>query len=100
MARENLVFEDFKDLIGSTFTVIEVGLPPMSLALDEAKALQNRNPLPNSRPPFSLIFVCEDQSVLPQGLYRLAHDGMGDVTLFLVPVGRDERGVSYQALFN
>lgn len=100
MDKNNMVLEDFKDLVGSHFTVSEDGFPPIALALDEAKPIQNRNPRPDARPPFSLIFLAEDPRVLPQRLYRLAHEDLGEVVLFLVPVGKDERSVTYQALFN
>jgi len=38
--------------------------------------------------------------VLPQRLYRLEHNGLGELDIFLVPIGKDEQGVSYQATFN
>jgi hypothetical protein len=52
------------------------------------------------RPPFSLLFLGKDPRVLPQKLYRLEHGEMGVVTIFLVPIGKDALGVSYQATFN
>jgi hypothetical protein len=38
--------------------------------------------------------------VPPQKLYRLRHEELGKVTIFLVPIGRDASGVSYQAVFH
>jgi len=52
------------------------------------------------RPPFSLIFIGASDLILPQMIYRLRHDEMGEVSIFLVPIGKDQRGVSYQAVFN
>jgi hypothetical protein len=55
---------------------------------------------PASRTPFSLLFQTSEQHILPQGIYRLNHDAMGDLEFFLVPVARDTAGVTYEAAFN
>jgi Domain of unknown function (DUF6916) len=94
-----LIFEDFADRLGEVFTVSEQGMPAIPLTLAEAAPLPNRLKS-DVRPPFSLIFLGKDPRVLPQRLYRLAHGEMAEVTIFLVPVGKDEQGVSYQATFN
>lgn len=60
MDKNRLVFEDFKDLVGSTFTVKEEGFPPFALTLEEAQPLRERMPRTDVRPPFSLIFLCAD----------------------------------------
>ena len=48
----------------------------------------------------ALIFLAADPRVLPQRLYRLEHEGLGAVTIFLVPIAKDAEGVRYQATFN
>jgi hypothetical protein len=100
MAAVELLFEDFKDRVGSTFTLREDGFPAIALTLEEAKPLPVHYAPKGVRPPFSLMFLGADPRILPQNLYRLGHDAMGEVAIFLVPVGKDERGVTYQALFN
>jgi hypothetical protein len=37
---------------------------------------------------------------LTQHIYRLQHDELGDINIFIVPVGRDERGTRYEAVFS
>ena len=37
---------------------------------------------------------------LPQYNYPLEHERMGRIAIFLVPVGRDDRGFRYEAVFN
>lgn len=96
---QQLLYEDFKDRIGSVFTPLDVE-PSRSLTLDEAEPLLGHFTPAGIRPPFSLIFVETGDAVMPQGLYRLQHAEMGEVTIFLVPIGKDQRGVSYQATFN
>lgn len=49
---------------------------------------------------FSLLFRGDATYVFPQQIFSLRHDAMGDVNLFLVPVGRDENGTFYEAVFN
>ena len=95
-----LVFEDFADKLGEVFVVGEADFPAIPLTLTEAEPLPARMAPKGVRPPFSLVFLAKDPRVLPQRLYRLEHDEMGEVTIFLVPIGKDAEGVSYQATFN
>lgn len=49
---------------------------------------------------FSLIFRGPHQPILPQMIYRIEHDVMGTLNLFLVPIGVEEDGLRYEAVFN
>lgn len=100
MTERQLVFEDFSDKVGDLFAIGEEGLPAIPLTLIEAEPLPERMAKRGARSPFSLIFLGKDPRVLPQRLYRLEHQGMGALTIFLVPVGKDADGVTYQATFN
>lgn len=48
---------------------------------------------------FSLVFVGRNAPVM-QGIYRLDHDELGALDLFLVPIGMDQNGVQFEAIFN
>jgi hypothetical protein len=37
---------------------------------------------------------------LPQGMRKLQHETVGELDLFLVPVGQDAQGFQYEAAFN
>ena len=50
--------------------------------------------------PFSVHFRGHRQSYLPQAIYRLEHERMGTMDIFLVPIGPDEKGMRYEAVFN
>ena len=50
--------------------------------------------------PFALLFRVEDGPTLPQKIYPLEHDRLGRLDLFLVPVGPDEVGMRYEAIFS
>lgn len=43
-----------------------------------------------SRNPFSVLFHGPLEPVLPQGIYRLEHESLGELQLFIVPIGPDE----------
>lgn len=99
MAVQLLHYEDFGPHVNSTFA-LQLGGTSMDLALAEATR-QVVRPFPGMmREPFSLIFRSSSQIVLPQRMYVLKHPAMGSVDIFLVPVGRDPRGIVYQAVYN
>lgn len=49
---------------------------------------------------FSIIFLGPANIYLPQSTYSMRHDAMGELDLFIVPVGRDSKGFRYEAVFN
>ncbi|HRQ41050.1 MAG TPA: hypothetical protein PLD25_24300 [Chloroflexota bacterium] len=50
---------------------------------------------------FTLTFHGPSRPALPQRMYNLEHDTMGKLEmLFLVPVGEDGHGRTYEAVFN
>lgn len=49
---------------------------------------------------FSIFFRAPGATPLGQGIYRLRHPALGIFDLFLVPVGRDDDAMYYQAVFN
>jgi hypothetical protein len=52
------------------------------------------------RGPFSVVFLAPKDASLPQGIYRLLHPAMGEMEIFLVPIGRDSAGLKCEAIFN
>ena len=49
---------------------------------------------------FSITFRSAADTFIPQGTYRFEHDKLGSFDLFIVPVGKDDRGYSYEAVFS
>ena len=49
---------------------------------------------------FSAIFRGPLNAPQAQGIYQLEHAQLGTFGIFLVPVGRDQKGIEYEALFN
>jgi hypothetical protein len=95
-----LAFEDFEPRVGDRFALSLDGLDGAALTLSEAQLYSERHQRQGGRPPFSLIFLGPGEFVLPQQIYALRHDALGELEIFLVPVGRDAEGVRYQAVFN
>ena len=100
MSARQLAFDDFADKVEQIFVLNEQGVPAIPLTLAEAERLNTRAAKPGTHSPFSLIFTAKDPRVLPQRIYRIEHDQLGALEIFLVPIGKDAQGVSYQATFN
>ena len=49
---------------------------------------------------FAVTFRGPLDMFLGQGLQSFTHEQMGEFELFLVPIGKDERGYNYEAVFN
>jgi hypothetical protein len=49
---------------------------------------------------FSILFRTANDPFLGQGLRRFEHEQMESFELFIVPIGRDEEGTNYEAVFN
>ena len=77
--------------------------PPLEAELIEARQLVDAGNPPagksRRRNPFSLLFRTSRATVLPQRIYEVEHDVMGSYSVYLVPVGPDTAGMTYQAIF-
>lgn len=49
---------------------------------------------------FSLVFLGPLDAPVAQGIFRVDHAALGSLDLFLVPIARDNSGISYEASFN
>ncbi len=49
---------------------------------------------------FSLLFLGPADRLLPQRIYTFECEPLGRFDLFIVPIGRDQNGVRYEAAFN
>ena len=76
---------------GSTLELEFVSVTPGPVPPDDARG---------ERTPFSIVFRGPLEPVLPQRIYRFEHDELGSFELFIVPIGPDESGMQYEAVFN
>ncbi|MGR8981282.1 MAG: DUF6916 family protein [Gammaproteobacteria bacterium] len=51
------------------------------------------------REAFSLLFQGPHQPTLPQRIYRIRQQHMGQLDIFLVPVSKESDGLQYEAVF-
>jgi hypothetical protein len=99
MAAKQLSVRTFEPHVGTSFRM-DVGDDGLDLVLSEASQPQSPGPGGDGgRAQFSLYFTGPPQPILPQRIYRLAHPSLGDLELFLVPVGADADCVTYEAAF-
>ncbi len=90
--------DDFAALQGERFAVLEDGADGLWADLVEVQPLGGA-PF-NGRQPFSLLFAGPAAPLLPQRTYRLAHERLPELDIFLVPIAADASGVRYQAIFS
>ena len=51
------------------------------------------------RNPFTIVFRGPQGAYLPQQIYRLEHDEMEAMEIFIVPLAPDEEGSRFEAVF-
>ncbi len=91
-----LTMADFEPLVGDAFMLEGVTADPLACTLQSVTPAGER---PGGRAPFGLIFLGPPQPILPQATYRLVHGGLGALEIFVVPLGQDDGGTTYQAIF-
>ncbi len=81
-----------------TFLVDLGNQQEIPLVLIEVKIFDQQPGL--NRQPFSLLFSGPKQPVLSQATYRFVHQELGQLDIFIVPVGQDAQSVTYQAIYS
>lgn len=76
------------------------GEKKVELQVVECKPLNARGRAAGQREPFSLIFRGPKNPVLPQRIYQIDFGALGAFDIFIVPVGPDDGGMLYEAIFN
>jgi hypothetical protein len=95
---DQLTKEHFTPYVGSPF---HVRLNPQeTVPVELAEITEFPDYEGARRAPFSLIFRGAPRFVLPQGIYRIEHKEMEPMEIFLVPIGPDQKGMRYEAVFN
>jgi hypothetical protein len=93
----------FVPLLGKRFLLHDGDEKTVEIELIEAQALPvhpGRDGKTFRREPFSLLFRGPKQFVLPQRIFTLEQETLGRVDIFLVPIGPDDVGQRYEAIFN
>jgi hypothetical protein len=100
---DKLTIDTFANRIGESFTICPndtVRIPTTLSEVTDLTALAGKHGANRPRVPFSLLFHIPSNLVLPQQIYRIEHDELEPMEIFLVPLGPDQRGMSYEAVFS
>jgi hypothetical protein len=89
---ESLTHDDFAPLLHERFRVDPDERAPFEVELVEIAEIPRE---PGGRAPFSLVFQGGPSPPLPQSIYRVEHDDLGAMAIFLVPIAADR----YEAVF-
>lgn len=93
---QDLTSQNFRDCLHTRFVMDAAPGAAVPLELVEITESSYSQRVDN----FSLIFVGPASPFYPQRIYRLSHEKLGELELFLVPVGPDANGMLYEAVFN
>ncbi len=92
---QHLTSKSFSDHLHTTFYLAQ---PPERAPLELIEVIERNDSREFEQ--FSLIFRAAREPVLPQRTYHVEHETLGSMDLFLVPIGPDDSGMRYQAVFN
>jgi hypothetical protein len=96
---ETLTAADFEAHLQTSFWCMLAG-QEYELILASVERLPVYGNRPATHPSFSLLFYLPSGHYLPQQIYELRHASMGQLSIFMVPIGRDQQGLHLQAIFN
>ena len=96
---DQITIEDFKELLNQKIPIQFTPSITLDAELIEVNLVKNYSPL--ERSPFSFVLrTSQKTDYYPQGSYIIKHPTLGDMYLFLVPIGLDSEGTKYQAIFS
>jgi hypothetical protein len=96
---EEFTIETFSGRINERFRISADESGVVDAILTEATTADAAEATLGTRVPFSLVFRGPLEPILPQRIYRFEHDALGEFDLFIVPIGPDESGMQYEAVF-
>ncbi|HZR02424.1 MAG TPA: hypothetical protein VFA81_04525 [Burkholderiales bacterium] len=88
--------ESFAGLSDRLFSASNVALELVDV--DKPRADKSRRS--GVREPFALLFRGPREPLLAQRIHRLENSELGALDIFLVPIGPDDIGQRYEAVFN
>ncbi|HYU25781.1 MAG TPA: hypothetical protein VEO74_11295 [Thermoanaerobaculia bacterium] len=94
---DQLTIETFQPLVGSSFWIHVEGRK-IELRLTKAMKVMESEAARLPRNPFSLFFLAP--LLLEQKIFHVTHDAFTEpLDIFLVPIGQEPTGYSYEAVF-
>jgi len=98
---DRVTVQDFAEHLGTSFQIEHLPGRYLEAELIKATSASRRHTRRNStRDPFSLTLHVAQREAMPQNTYRVCHPVLGQLDLFLVPIGRPTAGTRLQAVFS
>lgn len=98
MPLKDLTPASFEEILNTRFQLDAGGGNTLDLELFHVARLEEHGG--PRKQPFSVLFRGPRNVVLPQAIYRVEHERLGALEIFLVPIGPDGQGMRYEAVFN
>jgi hypothetical protein len=95
-----LTQEHFAARMNQVFTIDSGDGARIEAELVEVRPLGETALKSGRRQGFSVLFRGPMEPILPQRVYTLEHPKLGEIQLFLVPIGPDGTGLRYEAVFS
>lgn len=91
----------FQAHLNENFCIELANSEKLTLQLIEITPLGTQHPDKSSNESFALYFLDREhpRSFLSQGTYTLKHENLGDLALFIVPMGPRQEGMLYEVIF-
>lgn len=100
MKLEELTYEDFQPLVGTSFWAEFPNGAKVELRVDEVLKVMESEAARLTRTAFSVHFSGPLSFLLQQGMYQLRHEAFPEpLGLFLVPIGQTAQSYNYEAVF-
>jgi len=93
---EDLTKDDFVSRLNSTFQIYFTPEKAYEAELIEVSESRQRF----RQEGFSLLFLSQQEAPFDQQMYKVEHPELGIFDLFLVPIGKSDKGVKYESVFN
>lgn len=94
---QNLTKENWSPHLNQEFRVGTADTEPLSMTLVEVTGLSDKPG--QARQPFSIVLSGPGDIVLNQAIYTVQHQALGDLDIFLVPLGPKGEHMLYEAVF-
>ena len=92
------LFDDFNSCLDQPFTLVTNGSShPLTLISVDKLANSAAKGTPEA---FSIVFRSNSDLILEQQIYRINNDTLGEMELFIVAIGPDDKGMCYEAVFS
>lgn len=96
---EPVTVESFEPHVGTSFWAEFPNGAKVELRLVRTARVMESEAARLDRQPFSLFFIGPKSFLLRQHTYRVSHEVLDPLEVFLVPVGQNEEIYEYEAVF-